>query len=235
MLQVYGQSIASYKGKGTVSFKQGRELKGTFKAIQLPDGQIYIYVLTSHKDFKTIWPKSSITGLGKLRSDIEKIIGTLDDGRQLETLGSLHLVTVEDYLGILNRKRPKLVFSSQSIEIRDRKNKQRVQKMRFHVTNLRFLGTEWYWKIKNRIGYRITPIKFKGLWFKINPREDASQRIAEMRATKQCNLTSFIDVVFLESMVQGFLHGDTEKIVLHFASGVTHSGKEEIEWPSRDH
>ncbi len=43
-------------------------------------------------------------------------------------------------------------------------------------------------------------------------------------------LTSYIDVVFLESMVPGFLHGNTEKTVLHFESGVTHSGKKEIDW-----
>lgn len=43
-------------------------------------------------------------------------------------------------------------------------------------------------------------------------------------------LTSFIDVVLLESMVQGFLHGKTEKATLHFESGVTHSGQDEIKW-----
>ena len=43
-------------------------------------------------------------------------------------------------------------------------------------------------------------------------------------------LTSFFDVEFLESMVPGFLHGNTEKVALHFESCVTHSGEKEIEW-----
>ncbi len=43
-------------------------------------------------------------------------------------------------------------------------------------------------------------------------------------------LTSFIDVAFLELMLQGFLSGQTEKMTIHFESCVTHSGEEEIEW-----
>ena len=43
-------------------------------------------------------------------------------------------------------------------------------------------------------------------------------------------LISYVDVAFLEIMLQGFLFGETEKVTLHFKSGVTHSGEDEIKF-----
>lgn len=61
-------------------------------------------------------------------------------------------------------------------------------------------------------------------------REEYRHRSAQFDSTQTDLIVSYLDVRFIESMLGGFLSEKTDRLTFTFASAVTHSGDEEIEW-----
>src|SRR3972149_704208 len=193
MLEIYGIPVVKYKGKCKLISKAETEVRGRFEIVQLNDGSIYLYAKISKKQQLNNWPKFQDFSTKNINRDIQRIVGVLDDGRILETNGVIHLVRVSDFLSIGNIL-TKLVFHIQSFSVFKKGSKHRRKRFRFYLTNLLFVGVDWHWQIKNRVGYRKTEINLKNTIFTLFPMPEYKTLSEELRATKKCRLTCHVDV-----------------------------------------
>lgn len=195
MLAIYGPYIAKYSGKCELISKSGAHITGSFDVVQLHNGGIYMYVKITKKEQIKNWAKVQDFSSTNPSHRIIKMVGKIRDGRRIESQGDVFLVSADDYLPI-GRNSTKLVFHLQSLEIGRRRLSTKTKLIRCHLTNLVFNGIEWHMERidKKRYGYRKTRFNLKNTFLTIYPSLAYKNRVREMRATRLCRVTSFVDV-----------------------------------------
>lgn len=214
MLEVYGPSIIEYKGTGHLFYDLTNSLQLRFECVQLHNGDIYIH-LTSSED---IDPGSVIFIGPFLRGHhLDKIEGRLNNGMIIKSVGPVHGLKSS----ISSDKFEILLLLSQIEAAHETSDMQKNPNViRFSLTNLRFIGD-----ISPEL--RVASLTFTVEDVRIIIRQVPNYNEIEktMNATKNCTVTSYLDIPYDDNISKQIDLVDNLCDLLSFALGTR------ITWP----
>lgn len=215
LLEVYGPAIAEYLGHGLLLYDLEVSIPIDFRCIQIHNANIYIHItFFENKGFSIMNRMDSIHG----------IRGTLSDGRFFESIGNilfLQMTTSSDD----DSGHEGLLMLTQ-IEIKSIKlaSTTKPSMLKFSLTNLKFLGTEFYQQKPNRLARRL-PLEFDECKVTIYQEDKYKELVDEMESTKTCKVTSYLITPYNGNSLETNL-----KFVRHLCGLLSFAKGTEITW-----
>jgi hypothetical protein len=216
-LDVYGPPLMDYQGKGSLVFDEATQLQVEFRCIQLHNGDIY-----AHVSFLEAVGFNIIND----RNRIEAIRGHLDDGRLFKSIGDVLVrewnITNDGYMSVNGL----LILSQIKIELIDNATTSVATKLKFYLTNLKFIGSELRWLIPNKKCDVVLPLEINGLNITIYRDINYENLVKKMDSTKTATVTSYLEI-YLDILSREEILAMVANLcsLLSFAKGT------EIIWP----
>jgi hypothetical protein len=183
-LDVYGPPFREYQGKGLLIFDKATQVQVDFRCIQLHNSKIYAHVhILEMIDFNIINNKNRI----------DAIRGHLDDGRLIESIGDVLIPEWITSFGVSTSVEGLLILSQMKIKLKENGTTSLATRLKFYLTNLRFMGSESYWP-KPNIGLLKLPLEINGLNITIYPDINYDKLVKKMELTKTSTVTSYLEI-----------------------------------------
>ncbi|MDD2755943.1 MAG: hypothetical protein PHS80_10495 [Methanothrix sp.] len=182
-LDVYGPPFMEYQGKGSLIFDEATQVQVDFRCIQLHNSKIYAHVhIIEMIDFNIINNKNRI----------DAIRGLLEDGRLFESIGDVLVQEWITSIGDSTSVEGLLIISQIRIESKKNGTTLLATRLKFYLTNLRFMGSKSYWP-KPNIGLLKLPLEINGLNITIYPYINYDKLVKKMELTKTSTVTSYME------------------------------------------
>jgi hypothetical protein len=216
-LDVYGPPLMEYHGNGSLIFDETTQLQVDFKCIQLHNGNIYVHV----KFLETVGFNIILS-----RNRIEAIHGYLEDGRFFRSIGD---ALAPEWNRFTNEGRVRveglLILKQIKIELIDNGTTSVATKLKFYLTNLRFIGSEMH-SLTTNIQCGILPLEINGLNITIYPDINYDKLVKKMESTKTSTVTSYLEI-YLNILSKE----DILALVANLCSLLSFAKGTEIIWP----
>jgi hypothetical protein len=182
-LDVYGPPLMEYRGKGSLIFDEATQMQVDFRCIQLHNGKIYAHVnILEMVDFNIM----------ENRNRIDAIRGHLDDGRLFESIGDVLVPEWNFAISDSTSAEGLLILSQIKIELIENGTTTLATRLKFYLTNLRFIGSEH--RLTSNISRGILPIEINGLNITIYPDINYDKLVKKMESTKTSTVTSYLEI-----------------------------------------